>query len=434
MPLKNCVILIAIIFAIIFAIPVSAKVYRSSELGWKPGADIAKSFAGLLTSKKLKAGDELFLEHKYQIWGGLELPNRFTISAKNGAGFDVIDGGKPKSGRPLFKLGHQNTLRNLTLTYLHTPPLGPTGEKMHVNYTHRLGVLAQGKREVLIENCRFTGSINHHLKLVDCPGPKIIGCHIAGGHWSVLLGGDIKDPIFRNCLIEKCQGDAIKTGGGASKGVRGALVENCVFQDNLRDGIDTTGGWKDAVVRNCIFRRLREGLDIKAFYDRKSQLNPDVSCSNIRIENCQFYDMPNGITLTTIDGGRRRGPGQELITPSNIKECAPHDIEVINCVFGYVEKPLRPRGKGGYGVVYPKKGEHMRMFLIKDAYDIRYQDVRFLGDRIRPYHIGSIGGSKDLSREAARAIERTVSGNILPDQAPTVSPGANNPPFPVGPQ
>ena len=256
---------------------------------------MAESFAGLLNTKKLKAGDELHLEHRFQIWGGLELPDDFTISAIKGAGFDVTDGGKPKSGRPLFKLGQRNSLLNLTLNYLHAPPLGPTGEKMHVNYTHRLGILAQGKHDI--------------------------------------------------------------------------LIENCVFQDNLRGGI---------------FRRLREGLDIKAFYNRKSQLSPEVSCSNIRIENCQFYDMPNGITLTTIDGGRRRGPGRELITPANIKDCAPHDIDVINCIFGHLETPLRPRGKGGYGVEYPKKGEHMRMFLIKDAYDIRYQGIRFLGDRIRP--------------------------------------------------
>jgi len=422
------------ILAIALAANASAKVYHSSDLGWKPEADVAKSFAGLLTSKRLTTGDELVIEHKYQIWGGLELPDRFTLSAKKGAGFDVIDGGKPRSGRALFKLGEQNTLRNLTINYLHTPPLGPTGEKMGVNYTHRLGIFAQGKNDLLIENCRLTGSINHQIKLVDCHRPQIIGCHIAGGHWSVLLSGDVKDPIVRHCLIEKCQGDAIKTGGGEAKGVRGALVENCVFQDNLRDGIDTTGGWKDAIVRNCIFRRLREGLDIKAFYNLKTQLTPDVSCSNIRIENCQFYDMPNGITLTTIDGGRRRGPGQELITPANIKECTPHDIDIVNCIFGYVEKPLRPRKQRGYGVDYPKKGEHMRMLLLKDAHSIRYQNVRFLGDRIRPYHIGSIGGSKDLSRAAAQALNRTVTGNILPAQAPQIQAGITKPPFVCGPQ
>ena len=108
--------LIPLVFVLALASETNAKVHRSSELGWKPGADVARSFAGLLTAKKLKAGDELFLEHKYKIWGGLELPDRFTISARKGAGFDVIDGGKPKSGRPLFKLGHRNALRNLTLT------------------------------------------------------------------------------------------------------------------------------------------------------------------------------------------------------------------------------------------------------------------------------------------------------------------------------
>lgn len=206
------------------------------------------------------------------------------------------------------------------------------------------------------------------------------------------------------------------------------------FQDNLRDGIDTTGGWKDAVVRNCIFRRLREGLDIKAFYDRKVNVSPDVACSNIRIENCQFYDMPNGITLTTIDGGRRRGPGNELITAANIKDRAPHDIDIINCIFGYTEKPLRPRSQGGFGVERSMAGEHMRMLLLKDAHSIRYKDIRFLGDRIKPYHIGSIGGSSNLSQEAARALKRTVTGNILAEPAPPIPAGVTKPPFPFGPQ
>ena len=124
-----------------------------------------------------------------------------------------------------------------------------------MNFTKRLGIQARGKHHLLIENCRLVGSIGHHLKLMDCSKPKIIGCHIAGGHWSVYLIG-ITDPVFRRCLIEKCQGDAIKTGGGSSGVVRGALVEDCVFQDNLRDGIDTTGGFNDSVVRNSIFRRL----------------------------------------------------------------------------------------------------------------------------------------------------------------------------------
>lgn len=48
---------------VVLAIPASAKVYRSSDFGWKPGVDVAKAFAGLLTAKELTKGDELHLEH-----------------------------------------------------------------------------------------------------------------------------------------------------------------------------------------------------------------------------------------------------------------------------------------------------------------------------------------------------------------------------------
>lgn len=415
-------------------IALDAKSYRSSEFGWQPGADVARAFAKLLTNETLGAGDELVLEHRYRIWGSLQLPDRFTLSATKGAGFDVVDAVKPKTGKGLLQLGHQNRLRNLTITYLNTPPLRPTGEKQGVHFTRRLGIFARGKNDLRIEHCRLTGAINHHIKLIDCARPQIVGCHIAGGHWSVLLVGNVREPVFRRCLIERCQGDSIKTGTGGAKGVRGALVEECVFQDNLRDGIDTTGGWQDAMVRDCVFRRLREGLDIKAFYDRRVNVSPDMACSNIRIENCQFYDMPNGITLTTIDGGRRRGPGQELITAANIRDCAPHDIEIVNCVFGYTEVPLRPRRQGGYGVDNPGAGEHMRMLLLKDAHSIRYRDIRFLGDRINPVWIGSIGGSGNLSKSAAAALERTVSGNVLPESAPPVPAGVTATHFVCGPR
>ncbi len=412
-----------------------ATVHHSSKLGWKSGADVSQSFATLLTNGTINPGDELIVEDSYRIAGHLQLPDRFTISAVKGAGFDVADAVKPKIGKKaLLQLGDRNTLRNLTIKYLNTPPLGPTGERHEVNFTSRVGVAARGKGNLRIENCRLIGSIGHHISLADCNEPEIIGCHIAGGHWSVMLSG-VNKPVLRRCLIEKCQGDAIKTGAYGPKGVRGALVEECVFQDNLRDGIDTTGGWKDAVVRNCIFRRLREGLDIKAFYERAVNVSPDNSCSNILIENCQFYDMPNGITLTTIDGGLRKGPGNELITAVNMKDCAPHDINIVNCIFGYTETPLRPRGKGGYGVDYPSRNkEHMRMLFVKDAYAIQYKDIRFHGDQIMPYKISSIGNTKNLSREAAHAIERTVTGNILAKPAPRVRAGITTVPFAVGPQ
>lgn len=431
---------IVLLVGLLFTLPLQAAVYRSSELGWEADQDITRAFVGLLESGKLGAGDELVLEHTYRISGSHEFPDNFTLSAVKGAGFDVTDAAEPKNNRPLLELGNDNTLRNLTITYLNTPELGPTGEKRGVTFTGRLGIQARGKSNLRIENCRLTGSIGHHLKLIDCSKVAVIGTHIAGGHWSVFLVG-VDDLTFRRCLIEKCQGDAIKTGDGAKRtggAVRGVVVENCVFQDNLRDGIDTTGGFNDSVVRNSIFRRMGvSGMDLKSHYESKTGQISDLAPENVGIlvEKCLFHDMPNAIVLTTLDAGRRKGPDHGLLTPENIKKYAPHDIQINDCVVGHAEKPLRSTREGGYGVNYPSEdGEHMRMIYVKDAYGIRYSNIRLSGERIRPVYVRSIGGSRHLSEEAARPLDHTVTGNVLDEAAPPIEPGQTEVPFDCGPQ
>lgn len=273
--------------------------------------------------------------------------------------------------------------------------------------------------------------------MTDSSNVEIIGAHVSGGHWSIFLTSTT-DLNFRQCLIELCQGDGIKTGGGENGAVRNILVENCVFQDNLRDGIDTTGGFNNSVIRNCIFRRLGvSGLDLKSHYESKTGRVEDLAPENIDIliENCLFHDMPNAIVLTTLDCGRRKGPGYELLNADNMKEYAPHDIDIIDCVFGHAEKPLRSQKEGGYGVNYPsEEGEHMRAILLKDAYAIRYRNARFSGERIQPVYINSIGGSRHLSKEAAEAIEPTISGNVLEEPSLPIKPGQREISFTCGPQ
>jgi len=76
----------------------------------------------------------------------------------------------------------------------------------------------------------------------------------------------------------------------------------------------------------------------------------------------------------------------------------------------------------------------MRLILLKDAYDIRYKNARLFGDRIMPVLIHSIGGGKALSKEAADAIDHSVTGNILDKPADPPKPGDTTVPFPCGPQ
>lgn len=413
------------------------KIYHSADFGWKSDQNVTEEFAKLLENDVLKSGVELILDHKYRISGSHTLPDSFTLSAVKGAGFDVIDATNPKTNRPLLELGDSNTLHNLTITFLNTPPLGLTSEKHGMTFTSRLGIQGQSKHNLRIENCRLTGSIGHHIKLTNCSKVEVIGTHVVGGHWSIFLTSS-SDLVFQECLIEQCQGDGIKTGGGENGAVRNVLVENCVFQDNLRDGIDTTGGFNDSVIRNCVFRRLGvSGLDLKSHYESKSGRIEDLSPENIgiRIEKCLFHDMPNAIVLTTLDCGRREGPGHELLNAENMKEYAPHEIDITDCVIGHAEKPLHSKNEGGYGVNYPSEdGEFMRMVLLKDAYAIRYQNIRFSGERIQPVYINSIGGTRHLSKDAAEAIKPTISGNVLDEQVPPIQPGQTGVSFKYGPQ
>jgi hypothetical protein len=413
-------------------------VHRSADFGWKANQDVTEAFTRLLQDGTLKAGEELVLDHTYRIniqsRNPRRLPANFTLSAVKGAGFDV-HGFSPESNprNPVLELGERNTLRNLTITCVDAPPPGPTGGKRGVNFFKGVGISAEDKNDLLFENCRFTGSIGHTFKLSNCSRIKFLGCHIVGGYWSLRLVG-VSDAVLWRCLIEKCQGDGIKTGPGKKK-ARRFLVENCVFPDNGRDGIDTTGGFSDSVVRNTVFRRLKvSGLDIKSV---ASRTRPPEQNTNIRIENCLFHDTPNAIVLTVGDQERRRKQG-DFLTPENIKAYAPHDIEIVNCVVGHAEKPLKPSNEGGYGVNYPEKDEYMRLVLLKDAYDVRYRNIRLSGERIVPYVISSAAdskyGSRFLSPEAARSFEHTITGNVLPDPAPPIEPGVTDVPFACGPQ
>jgi len=430
-------VILPLLLSLAFALPLHAKTHRSTELGWMERQDVTEAFGKLLADGTLKQGDELRLEHTFRISGSHSLPDNFTLSAVKGAGFEVTDAVDPKLSHALFELGNGVSVRNLTIHYLNTPPLGPTGGKHGVHFTRRLGVQARDKKGIRIENCRFSGSINHHLRLTDCTDIEIVGTHVAGGYWSIMLTNCDK-LVFRRCLIEQCQGDGIKTGGGESGVVRNVLVENCVFQDNGRDGIDTTGGFNNSIVRNCVFRRLGvSGLDLKSHYETRTGRIEDLAPENIGIlvEKCLFHDMPNGLVITTNDCGRRKGPGHELLNAANMQKYAPHDIDINQCVFGHAEKPLRSAYEGGYGVNYPTdEGEHMRMILMKDAYDIRYKDARIFGDRVMPVYIHSIGGSRHLSKEAAGGITPRITGNVLDQPAKPVKPGVRNAPFAYGPQ
>ena len=171
---------ICIPLCLMFSTQLHATVSHSSDQGWTEGQDISRQFAKLLISGIIKAGDELKLDHIYRISGTHQLPDDFTLSAVKGGGFDVIDAVSDKN-RAFLVLGNRTTLRNLTITYLNTPPPGPdagTNPTRGKHFYPMIGITAKGKSDIRIEYCRLEGSINHQNKFSDCVRPKLIGCHI----------------------------------------------------------------------------------------------------------------------------------------------------------------------------------------------------------------------------------------------------------------
>ncbi|MBN1514364.1 MAG: right-handed parallel beta-helix repeat-containing protein [Phycisphaerae bacterium] len=222
-----------------------ASLYHATDFGWTAGQDVSTSFAALMGSGTLGTGDELVLDHVYRIGGTHQLPDGFTLSAEYGAGFDVVDADQHHD---FLRMGHATVLRNLTIRYLDTPPLGPTGgaNPQHgIHFFDKAGIVVSGKTDARIEHCRLSGSIAHHIRTSGTERFALTGSHLEGGFWTVYMGGNNTDAVFRHTVWEQCQGDGIKTVRGGD-GTQRALVDRCVFQDCGRDGIDTTGGWKSA--------------------------------------------------------------------------------------------------------------------------------------------------------------------------------------------
>lgn len=404
---------------VLVAARIDATTHHSADLGWKAGQDVSSPFAALLREGGIEAGDELRLDHRYRVGGTHRLPDDVTLSAKKGGGFDVMDAA-PDRNRTFLILGNRTTLRNLTITYPGTPAPGPdagTNPTRGVHFHPTIGITATGARDILIENCRLEGSIAHQVKLSDCARPRIIGCHILGGYWSVYLVGNVTGPVIRNCLIEKCQGDAIKTGRGGSHGVSRALVERCVFQDCGRDGLDTTGGWRDSIVRDCVFRRLFSGMDIKSYFEKPEHLLPGCSNTGILVERCVFTDMSNCITFSTLDRGLVRG-GKYFLDARSAQEHAPHDVTIDDCVFE----------RTGASPV--------RMLLLKGGHSIRYRNAQFRGegiDTVKYSNVYETFGPNSLSKEVSEALNHSVEGTRGATGAAGPS-GETSVSFPCGPR
>ena len=122
-----------------------------------------------------------------------------------------------------------------------------------------------------------------------------------GAAYQMRWGGLCTDFRVENSLFQNALVDGIKTMRGGGAGTQRATIYNSVFE-NGRDGIDTTGGFKDSVISKSIFRNNSvTGLDLKKIIESSADLNTNYAVSNIKISDSQFINNQNGIVVTMLD-------------------------------------------------------------------------------------------------------------------------------------
>lgn len=329
----------------LYAVPLDDGSIHSSQLGWKADQDISADFARL-ADKVFKSGDIFVLDHMYDISGRqIELPNNFTLAGADGGGLDVQD--TKTNLKPLLELGHRNTIQDLTVTHSNELPSGTKSDK--------ITFLIEDKNDVQILNTSFEGNVGIFVQVAGGEGLVVKDSHFDGAYYQMRWAGGTVDPYVENTLFENSAGDGIKTSRGNREGVQGAEIVDSVFINNRRDGIDTTGGFKDSRVTDSYF--ISNGvsaLDIKTVIEGPEDLNPDLMNKNIVIEGSVFVDHGNTIVVTTLD---RAG----LLKGKDKLDWTAQDIYLRD------------------SIVEGQANKNSRVFLVKDSHSIYMEDVELLG-------------------------------------------------------
>jgi hypothetical protein len=344
-------------------------IIHSSDLGWTAGQNISDEFAAL--AKTFKPGDTFVFDHMYKISGSnIELPENFTLAGgAPGAGIDIID--SATNVNRLLVLNNGNTLTDLTVSHSNSPnvPLTDLNPKSGIHYDNKISILAEGDN-IRILNSYFEGNVAVPL---DVRGDNILieDTEFSGAFYQVRLGG-VDGATIHNSLFQNSLGDGIKTLSGGSDYTKNVLVSESVFLNNNRDGIDTTGGFKDSVVTDSYFVNNFSGLDVKSIYSVASDLAPGESTNNnILIRSSEFVNNTNAVVVSTEDRGN-------YLNAQNAKQYAAGNILIEDSIV---------------------EGNYTKMYLVKDSYDIHWNNVTLLGE-VQEYRTISnldIGLPQDVS-------------------------------------
>ncbi len=324
--------------------------HHSSELGWSAGQEVEAPLRGLLAT--LGQGDVVCFEDMYDITPSgspLEIPDGVTLAALAGGGLRVTDI-FAISGPGMFVFGNDVHLVNLTVEDAAPPFDGSTSES-----NNRTLFQGGGVSGLELHDCRFDTYAKSIFRLDGVSEFVVSGTEFRHSYYQMLITSGSHAGQFRRSLFHDSEGDGIKTGYGNLSDVRDMHFDECAFENNLRDGIDTTGGLRASSVERSLFWKLFSGLDIKTGYGSPEEAAVECTNRDIEISDCEFVDTETGaIVLTTIDA-----PPLE-VTDDNAEQLLIHDI--------FVRDSLVEQRDGS-----------SRAILAKDAHDIYWDGLQLLG-------------------------------------------------------
>lgn len=348
----------------------------TESLGWLANEDVTEKLKSFLENPE---NNKLCLSHMYKLSAeGIVLPDNFTLCAEKGGGFSLID--VQNSNSAFLEIGDNSLWYNVTIK--DTEPLP---DESVVRTNNKISVVINSGTEISIINCSFSANTKTHLRINSSQDLVIRGTHFDYGYYQMLIGANSKNILIEECLHSNSFGDGIKTLRGGVNGVENVTVKNTVYEDNWRDGIDTTGGFRNSLVDGCIFRRNKvSGMDLKNPYQVPEDVGPGTRGNDhILVRNSEFIDMNNSLVLTTLDNSE----GHNLITDANHAYHLPNNIHVEDCIIE------RNEGNGGH------------VFLIKDAHTISWDGLQLLGG----VNVAKTMGLRDYPNQAHHRTRPAIS-------------------------
>ena len=348
-------------------IPTDLDVYYSgSDLGWRAGEDVSNKLRDFIENVA-SPGDALVLEHMYDIKaraGTIAFPDDFMLAAVKGAGFNVRDTqSSPGDNIPyLFDLGNRNIINNV-LVYM--PDAPNTGTDSTLAYVHvdfhsfRLfGV--RDNVDVTFYQTEIHGYINNHIVSWG-ERLTIQNSLFDGSAYALFMNNSNIDTRIHQSVFQNALYDGIKTLGSHS-GTYRPVVTQSIFENMNRDGIDTTNGWAEGVIRDSIFRNNgHTAIDLKNHFKTEDHFDPDAINRlnrDILIEDNYFMNTgkAGNMVFTTND---RTSP--KHINESNADMWLVKDVTIRN------------------STVLNPSDVQQSFLLIKDAHDITWENNKLYG-------------------------------------------------------